>query len=203
VQDLAYYESYLEKRMSLWERIALAKCRAWWGPEAVRERFRTAVRKAVARPFTRDEIGRLATMRARVEGLAPKRFSVWETKRSAGGRYDIEYLTAIGLARHNGDDFTLSTRQRVERVAAHGVLTPDEARDCLDALDLFGCVERLMELQGINHPASEEKAAYLRTYLDRTFAFIGADAGDGVDAAMEGTKAAVRRAYENALDRML
>jgi hypothetical protein len=206
VQDLSYYESYLDKRMSLWERIALCKCRAWWGDGAVQERFMASVRKAVAHRFMRAEVGRLATMRARVEALAPKRFPLWETKRSAGGRYDIEYLTAMGMARHCGkedDFFTLDTRERIERVADHGVLTPEEADACVAALDLFTLVERLMELQGLGHPGSNAKAASLETYVDRSLSFLGIDIDDGVTAALERSKRAVRRAYEHALDRLV
>lgn len=205
VQDLGYYESYLEKRMSLWERIALAKCRAWWGDEAVQRRFMTGVRRAVARPFTRDEIATLATMRHRVEALAPARFTAWETKRSAGGRYDVEYLTAIAMAQHAGDDpdfFTMSTRERVERVAASGALSDGEADECIAALDTYSTVEYLMELQDLNHPASAEKAEYLGRYLERTFAFLGIPADGGVEAVLARHKAAVRRCYESVLGRL-
>lgn len=204
VQDLSYYESYLDTRMSLWERVALSKCRAWWGPEDLHARFVEALRARVARPFTRDDVEALAGMRARVASLAPKKFVEWETKRSAGGRYDVEYLTAIGMAQTAGNDadfFTLSTRERLTRVAARGVIGKDDAAACAGALDLYDLVDYLMELQGLGHPGSAQKAADLSRYLDRAFAHLGHPAGGGVQAALARAREGVRRAYERALER--
>jgi glutamine synthetase adenylyltransferase len=113
VQDLAFYEDYFRSRASLWERVAFAKCAAWWGGEEITRAFMRKLRAFVARPFTPDEIARLIEMRRSVESLAPRHFAEWDTKRSAGGRYDIEYLTAVGMAATCADRldyFTMSTR---------------------------------------------------------------------------------------------
>ncbi len=204
VQDLAYYESYMEKRMSLWERIALSKCRAWWGSQAVKDRLNDRLRAIVARPFSKDEITQLREMRARVESLTPRRFPVWETKRSPGGRYDIEYLTAIGLARHAGDApdfFTMSTRDRLSTLARHGVINDGELADCTAALDLYGFVEYLMELQELTHPGSQTRSDYLERYLDRCLDFAGVSP-TGVTGLLEDSKRRVRACYDRALPRL-
>jgi glutamate-ammonia-ligase adenylyltransferase len=203
VQDLGYYCNYLDTRMSLWERVALSKCRAWWGDARVQERFMQKLRDIVARPFTRDEIAQLVAMRARVESLAPAKFPVWDTKRSAGGRYDLEYLTAVALAAHAKDDddfFTRSTHERIERLADVGVISKKDARALTDALDLYTLIDYLMELQELTHPRSTEKAAYLGTYMSRSFGYLGMPAPDGVEALVEETNQKVRRVYGAAME---
>ena len=180
VQDITFYEEYFRSRASLWERVAFAKCAPWWGGEEVRRRFQRLLRSFAAQPFTREEVAQLLEMRRRVESLAPRLFAEWDTKRSAGGRYDIEYLTAIGLAasaKDRLDYFTMNTRERVTALADVGFVTEVDAASLRDALDLFGLVEHLMELQEMTHPTSEERADYLAYYLDRTLEHLGRSVG--------------------------
>jgi glutamate-ammonia-ligase adenylyltransferase len=164
VQDLKFYDEYFTTRASLWERVAFAKCSPWWGGEPTRRAFIRRLRAFVARPFSRDEIAQLADMRRRVESLAPKKFVEWDTKRSAGGRYDIEYILAVGMAETSTDRvdyFTLGTRGRVDALTQAGFLTTDEGASLRDALELFMRIEHLMDLQEMTHPGTDEKAALL------------------------------------------
>ncbi len=143
-------------------------------------------------------------MRGRVELLAPKKYRVWDTKRAPGGRYDIEYLAAIGMADTAGDEpdfFGMSTPDRLHRIARSGVITRDELTACVGALDLFALVEYLMELQGLTHPSSIDKHEHLSRYLDRTFAFLKIDVPGGVEKRVEQSKKNVRRVYQRVLDR--
>jgi glutamine synthetase adenylyltransferase len=201
VQEVSFYRDYFARRVSLWERVALSKCRAWWGDERTQAAFLEALRTVVAAPFTPDQVAQLASVRTRVEGLAPKRFPVWETKRSAGARYDIEYLTAIGLASSDADDdfFALTTRERLQRLADEGILEPAERDACLSALDTFGLVEYLMELQSLSHPTSKARHETLGRYLDRCCRFLDVPAPDGVGSLLDGTRANVRRVYERVI----
>jgi glutamate-ammonia-ligase adenylyltransferase len=176
VQDIAFYEEYFGGRASLWERVAFAKCAPWWGGEDVRRRFQRVLRSFVLKPFTSTERGDLVEMRRRVESLAPRHFVEWDTKRSAGGRYDIEYLTAVGLAERAEDRldyFTMSTRDRIHALVETGFVPAADGEALHGALDLFGIVEHLMDLQEVTHPASEERAEYLASYVDRTLAHLG------------------------------
>ncbi len=198
VQDITFYEEYFKSRASLWERVAFAKCSPWWGGEELRRRFQRLMRSFAAKPFTDDEVAQLVDMRRRVESLAPKQFVEWDTKRCAGGRYDIEYLCAIGLAssaKDRLDYFTMSTRERVSALAETGFVSESEGVALYDALDLFGLVEHLMELQEMTHPASEEKADYLVSYLDRALEFVGVGTGS-TRARLLATKQAVREIFE-------
>ena len=205
VQDLSFYESYFAGRMSLWERVAFAKCSAWWGNVEVQEKFIQLVRSAVARPFAPEEIASLVQMRRKVESLAPAKFRAWETKRSPGGRYDVEYLTAMALAARadpTHDFFALTTAERLDRIARHRLIDGKQANTCKSALQLYGVVEHLMELQEITLPRSIEKHQSLSRYLDRTFAFLEVRAPGGADKLLEQTKMRVRACYESMIRKL-
>ena len=201
VQDIAFYEEYFRGRASLWERVAMAKCAPWWGGEAVRRRFQKLLRSFAARPFTPDETSQLLEMRRKVESLAPRQFTEWETKRSAGGRYDIEYLCAIGLAKSAKDRldyFTMNTRERVQALAEVDAITKTDAETLQDALSLFNLVEYLMDLQEMTHPSTEEKDDYLTSYADRTLEFVGHNQ-QSTRAQLVSAKSEVRSIYDSAV----
>jgi glutamate-ammonia-ligase adenylyltransferase len=198
VQDISFYEDYLRTRASLWERVAFAKCAPWWGGEDVRRRFQKLLRSFAAKPFTPAEISQLLEMRRKVESLAPQQFVEWDTKRSTGGRYDIEYLCAIGLsagAKDRLDYFAMNTRERVGALVEAGVVSEADGVSLRDALDLFGLVEHLMDLQEMTHPASDEHADFLASYLDRTLEHRGLSHGD-TRLRLAETKQSVRRVFD-------
>jgi glutamine synthetase adenylyltransferase len=198
VQDMEFYQDYFRERASLWERVAFAKCAPWWGGEKVRRRFQQLLRSFAGKPFSKNDRARLMEMRHKVESLAPRHFPAWETKRSAGGRYDIEYMCAIGLAsgaKDRLDYFTMTTRQRVDSLAETQVVTPYEAAALHDALDLFTLVEHFMDLQQMVHPESDEQAEYLDYYMRRTFERWGRG-GDPLPLRLAAAKTSVRAVWE-------
>jgi len=203
VQDLAFYEDYFRSRASLWERVAFAKCAPWWGGEEIKRAFMRKLRPFVARPFTPDEITRLVELRRSLESIAPRHFADWDTKRSAGGRYDVEYLTAVGMAATCADRldyFTMSTRERIDALVGTGFVSADEGATLRDAVDLFTLVEHVMELQEMTHPGNEEKAAYLAHYMSRVFEALGAGQVSIADR-LRSTKAGVRRIFSDRFPR--
>ena len=198
VQDILFYEEYFRARASLWERVAFAKCAAWWGGEDVRRRFQRLLRSFAANPCTREEVSQLVEMRRKVEALAPRQFGEWDTKRSAGGRYDIEYLCAIGLSAGSKDRldyFTMNTRERVSALVDVGFVTAEDGAALRDALDLFGIVEHLMDLQEMTHPGSEERAEYVASYMDRTFEMLGLAREVSVSTQLLHAKKRIRDIY--------
>ncbi|HEX5133027.1 MAG TPA: hypothetical protein VFX92_11150 [Candidatus Krumholzibacteria bacterium] len=200
VQDLAFYEDYFKTRASLWERVAFAKCTPWWGGEKVRREFLRRLRPFVARPFAPAEIAALAEMRRRVESLAPKQFVEWDTKRSAGGRYDIEYIVAVGMAAtctDRVDYFTMDTRARIDALVRTAFLTGDDGIALREAAELFTRVEHVLELQEMSHPGNEEKAEKLARIVDHSPGFAGT-AGAAL-TALTNAKAAVRECYSRVL----
>ncbi|MCK4774753.1 MAG: nucleotidyltransferase domain-containing protein, partial [Candidatus Krumholzibacteria bacterium] len=140
VHDIQFYKQYFESRMSLWERIAFAKCRLWWGDEQLAYQFFDSLRYTFDRPFTESEVVSLSRSRKSIESLAPQTFGHMETKRSAGGRYDIEYLTAIGLAETapgEAYDFALNTYGRLGILHQSGLLDEQDFETMIGALILF------------------------------------------------------------------
>jgi [glutamine synthetase] adenylyltransferase / [glutamine synthetase]-adenylyl-L-tyrosine phosphorylase len=201
VQDMEFYQEYFRERASLWERVAFVKCAPWWGGDKVRRRFQQHLRSFAAKPFTRNDRARLMDMRHKVESLAPRHFSVWETKRSVGGRYDIEYLCAIGLsasAKDRLDYFTMTTRERVDALVKASFVSAQEGAALHDALDLFALVEHLMDLQEMVHPESDEQSEYLEYYLGRTFEHLG-HGRERLGSRLRAAKETVRAVYEGAI----
>ncbi len=197
VQDLAFYDDYFGKRASLWERVAFSKCAPWWGGEEIRRQFQRRLRSFVAREFTADEAAQLAQMRRRVEGLAPKHFVEWDTKRSAGGRYDIEYLNAVGMAatcRDRLDFFTMSTPERVRCLAQSGFYSNEDAASLANALALFTLIEHFIELQEMTHPGSPEKARRVEHTVATAIASLNAG-WDDAPTALATAKQNVRRVF--------
>lgn len=203
VQDLSYYGEYFRNRMALWERIAFAKCRSWWGSSELSQSFLDELRAVLTKPYTRGEIAVLAELRRKLESLVRGTHD-YETKRSPGARYDIEYIVAIGSAYGmTGDDdfFTRGTAQRLDQLAHAGILTREESDVFQNALFLFTLVDYLMELQSMTLPKTPTRVAETSRYLDRTFAWIGIQAPKGAAKLLANTRANVRLCFESVLSR--
>ena len=201
VQDLAFYDDYFARRASLWERVAFAKCSCWWGGEKIRRQFQKRLRSFVVRDFQPAEVTLLASLRKRVESLAPKHFTEWDTKRSAGGRYDIEYLTAVGMAATCSDRldyFTMSSRERVRALVQSGFLTKDDGDVLENALALFTLVEHFIELQEMTHPGSEAKAKQIEHIVLSALANTGRKT-ENAKQDLHAQKLAVRGIYSRLL----
>jgi len=202
VQDIDFYRQYFETRMSLWEKVAFAKCRFWWGDEALAGEFMDALRTAVASPFTPEETATLVRSRKSIETLAPKVLPEWETKRSAGGRYDVEYLTAAGLAcaTPGGEyEFSLGTVARLDAMRQKGLVDDAELQSLTTALALFTGVETLLELQELSLPRSKERAAELERYVSRSFEYWGLPYEGGAAASLTTARRSVRSCFDRVM----
>jgi len=176
--------------------VAFTKCTPWWGGEKIRLAFLRRLRSFAARAFTPEEITSLAGMRRRVEGLAPKKFVEWDTKRSAGGRYDIEYIVATGMAAacsSRVDYFTMSTGDRIDALVDAGFLAAQDGSHLRNAVEMFMRVEHFLDLQESTHPGNEEKSRA----MERQMAMLGeAMSAEWSLEALTASKAVVRACYE-------
>jgi glutamate-ammonia-ligase adenylyltransferase len=198
VQTVDFYENYFRTRMSLWERIAFSKYVCWWGCDEIAANLHQTLTKILAKPFSKTEIESLVQMRKKLETLAGHRIEDWETKRSAGGRYDIEYLCAIGLAqttRREDYPFTATTEERLRMLEAAGILDAEETKTLLEALVLFTRIEYLLELQGFSLPQTTDRDMYLEKYIGRTYAYLGFLSESDVKIQLITTKANTRRIF--------
>ena len=207
VQDLSFYQSYFHDRMSLWEKIAFAKCTLWWGSDSVATTFFDELGASMSRPFDSADTKSLLQMRGKLETLGSKASPDWETKRSRGGRYDIEYLTAMSLAKiatagGGAYPFSLSTEQRLDLMRAQGVISQRDRDVLIEAMSLFAVVESLMELQETGLPRSREKSAQLDRYLTRTFDRLERPAPEGVLSLLKATKQEVRARFEHIIEQL-
>ncbi len=200
VQDLETYKRYFTTRMAPWEHVAMSKCAHWWGDRNVSEAFFEALRGVIAAPTTAERLKALTDMRRQLESVGHKGTHLFETKRAPGGRYDIEYLTAIGLA-HSGVEFPLygATHERLERLASAGLLTNTDRDALRKSFELFHTIDFLLELQGFSIPNTLQKEKKIAAYLDRTFDLLGITLDGGVQKTLADTKERVRMCYNRFL----
>ncbi len=206
IQDIRAYETYFRRRMSLWERIAYSKCRFWWGDPAIAQSFLSALGEALAKPFTKAEIESLIEMRRKLESLAKRTEESWETKRSAGGRYDIEYLSGIGIAQiteGGAYPFSAGTTERLGILKTAGLLEEKDLATCGEALSLYGRLEYILELQGFSLPHTEARETYLQNYADRTFGYLGLPLDRTLPMDIKEKKRAVRGTFDHFLERVI
>ncbi len=197
VQDLDYYRQYVRARMEPWEHIAFAKCAHWWGDPSVSQAFVNTLLEVIASPLTPERLLALTEMRHRLETLTPRTAELFETKRSAGGRYDIEYLIAISLARSRVKyPLSAGTIDRLGLLSSSGAISKEDHRMLADAFELFRRVDFLLELQGFSLPKSPQKEKRIAGYLDRTFEMLGLGPDGGVEKALAESRRAVRACYE-------
>jgi glutamine synthetase adenylyltransferase len=197
VQDIDFYARYFRKRMAPWERVAFAKCAHWWGDEALSQDFLGDLLGVVATPLPRDRLEALKQMRRRLEGLVPAGSALFETKRSPGGRYDIEYLTSIGLTQtRSSHALHTNTLARLDALFSLGLISREERAALSAAFELYQRIDFLLELQGFSLPNTPEKEKRIAGYLDRTFALLGFPMEGGVENALKLRKREVRGCYE-------
>jgi glutamate-ammonia-ligase adenylyltransferase len=200
VQDLAFYRRYFAERMSPWERIALARCALWCGDPAVFAGFAETLQPyLITKPDPRA-IQTLRETRRRIESLVPAGSERAETKRSAGGRYDIDYACSVALARR-GCPFALDApaRSRIRTLTQDGVFSEKDERVFEEALTLFERTEHLMDLAGHVLPRTPERVRETFDYLDKTMSLLGMEVAGGVERALQRCKTAVRERYNAVL----
>jgi len=202
VQDIESYKTYFDKRMSPWEKIAFAKCAHWHGDPSLASEFIDALTPHVIGAPGQRDIESLTQTRDRLETLVPEGADRLETKRSKGGRYDIDYLCAIGLALR-GDRFPLdaTTSDRLGWLVDAGFISSDNRAMIEDALTLYQRVDYLLELAGMTLPKTSERMGRIVEYLDRTLTLLGMESEDGVEEALRHYKIAVRECYTEILAR--
>ena len=203
VQDLAAYRRYFQTRMAPWEHVAFAKCAEWAGNADLAQSFLEELAKVIRAPITIEMFSALTSTRAQLETLVTDDARLFETKRSAGGRYDIEYLSAMGLAQ-SGAPYPLdaTTPERLEILAEAGVISASEWGTLSGAFTLYNQVDFLIELQGLSRPTTTEKARKTELYLDRSLELIGIPVDSGAAAALTECKTRVREIYELFLEEL-
>ncbi|MEE9268750.1 MAG: nucleotidyltransferase domain-containing protein [Candidatus Krumholzibacteria bacterium] len=200
VQDVDYYRHYFASRVSPWETVAFAKCAHWSGDEAAVGEFHKILRPHLVATPDAKRLATLVETRRKLEGLVAKDAVLLDTKRSAGGRYDIEYLCAIGLAMR-GKDFPLDggTGARLALLAADDVISRRALVALEDALAFYARIDYLIELQGFSPPTNAAKRDEIIRFLEVTSELLGMRGKTALETELRVHKAAVRGHYEEFL----
>jgi glutamine synthetase adenylyltransferase len=200
VQDICQYESYFKTRVSPWEKIAFAKCEHWGGDAALADEFIGMLTATLSVRPGPDDLDTLRATRAKLGKLAAKGRELLETKRSSGGRYDIEYLCAVGLAMcGHGGPLDLATTARLALLESNGVISRRQFDSMSEALETYALVDYLLDLWGFRPPAGREQERAQIDHLNRTFPLLQIPLGGGIEATMKKHKKAVRACYEAVL----
>jgi glutamate-ammonia-ligase adenylyltransferase len=201
VQDVDYYRKYFTTRMAPWEHVAFGKCAYWWGDEKVSSAFFDSLASAVSMPLTAERLASLVDMRRRLETIASKGTAGFETKRSPGGRYDIEYLTAIGLSLAGAPcPWNAGTVERLDLLASADAIPAADRSMLAEAFAFYHRIDFLLELQGFSHPNTPDKERRIAAYLDRTFELVGLPVAGGVENAVLEHKRSVRSCYQRVIE---
>ena len=204
VQDLSFYQEYFATRMSTWERVAYAKCAHWAGDPALAAEFTSELAPRVTGGFTRSEVRELVDMRSKLETLAPAGGELLDTKRAVGGRYDIEFMCAIALARA-GEAYSLDTptAERLRVATAAGVLDAGQEAALVEALTLCRRIDYFIDLQQLAQTTSAARTAERLRYLDRTFELLGMTQSGGIAATLTRVKQTVRACFDEVVKKSL
>lgn len=198
------YDAYWHRWAQTWEQQALIKARVVAGDRPLGDSF---MQRAQAwlwqNHIDADAVHEVRAMKARTEGmLRRKGVAEREVKRGWGGIRDIEFAVQLLQLVHGRHDPTLRVRgtlDALERLAAGGYVTTQDARRLDDAYVWLRTVEHRLQLvdEQQTHTIPTDTAS--RTHLARVLGFRDAatvDAVEAFDAAHRAHQAAVRGIHE-------
>jgi glutamate-ammonia-ligase adenylyltransferase len=169
VQTLEYYEGYLQTRASLWEMLAMSKCRFIHGNAETGTAFEEMLRRTLPAVFSREGWKRrLLESRSRLETLSK---GAWDVKHTPGGLYDIDFLLSAARLRGMIEGPSSADRgEELERLRTAGLLEEEDAAVLLGAYRLFWTIEHAAALHDIPYPPLPERKELFESYFSRLFA---------------------------------
>lgn len=198
------YEAYWRKWAQTWEQQALIKARVVAGDRGLGDLF---MQRAAAwlwqSHIDADAVHEVRAMKARTEEmLRRKGVAEREVKRGWGGIRDIEFAVQLLQLVHGRHDPTLRVRgtlDALERLAAGGYVTTQDARRLDDAYVWLRTVEHRLQLVDEQQTHTIPTDTGARIHLARVLGFRDAatiDAVEAFDAAHRAQQAAVRGIHE-------
>lgn len=135
---------YFAKEAQPWEALMYTKMRFIAGSRKVADKTMAAAYGLFSQFAAKEDFANsVKEMRKKLEAsdTSPKSF-----KTSAGGVYDIDFLTGFLLVKHGIRETHGTMRDRIWRCAAHGVLKKADAATLDHAMELFRTVEHVVRL---------------------------------------------------------
>lgn len=194
------YLAYLAKHAGLWEKQALLKARAIAGNHALGQEFLQR-----AQPFIFDPNGAVArtevhAVKQRIEARLRQRGQEWgEVKLGQGSIRDIEFVVQYLQLEHGGRQPQLrgsNTLEALTRLAAHGLLSPDEYRALGDGYVFLRTIEHHLQLMHYQQTHLLPSEAEALGHLARRLGFQGPEAGSQFIARYQQHRAVIRAVYQ-------
>jgi len=188
--------SYQRNEAWTWEHLALTRARVISGPKSLVGKVERAIRDELTVPRDRTKVvADLQNMRARIDKEKGTE-DYWDLKQVRGGLVDLEFIAQflqLVTAHENADILDQNTAKSLEKLAAAGALSPNDAQLLIPAAHLYHNLTQVLRLC-LERPFQAESASTgLKDLLSRA-----AEMSDfrQLDARLSETVRQVRDAYE-------
>jgi glutamate-ammonia-ligase adenylyltransferase len=183
-----------------WEHLALTRTRVILGGPQVRAEIEAGIQGGLTKPRDPDAaLVAIANMRTKMR-QAQESSGAWNIKRMPGGLIDIEFLVLSLLLRYPAacSAENPGIGAAINRLAAHGTLSPVNAQTLSEAFDLWSRLMVMLRLTLPDDVAKPPFPAGLATKLAKTANLPDMTA---LERNIATTAAAVAEIYESMIDR--
>lgn len=187
---------YQERSAWIWEHLALTRARVVSGPLEMREAIERTIKAVLTRPRERAIVASEVREMRRKIAIEKGTNDIWDLKQVRGGLIDLEFLTQflqiVSAARHPRV-LDPNTETALGKLAAAGVLAPEEASILIPAAKLYQSLTQVLRLCLDKPFAANEAPLALRELLARS-----ADLPDfsTLEATLKETLARVHQAFD-------
>jgi len=203
VSSLEAFADYHRTSAQLWERQALVKARALVGPPATRARVEEVIRRFVyGRGLDAAEVAEIARMRERIDRERGRTGSgAVNIKTGRGGLVDVEFLVQMLQLRHGAEHEELrtpATAAAISRLAAAGLLAPEDARTLAEGRRFLRALEARLRLERDQPVEAMDTDPAALLALARRLGYGGTDAAAAaaLHADHDRHRAALRAVYD-------
>jgi len=168
------FREYLKNRASPWELLAYTRLRYICGNESAGAKFMDEIFKSLKDFKLNDDIlNELLRVREKLESLSNTK---WSVKHTAGGGYDIEFITSllfltsgINSPREKPVPATLKYLARQNGPSWPKGLSMEDVEFLSEAYELYYRIEHGAGLQGFNLSSKSIREEFLSSYFGRLF----------------------------------
>jgi glutamate-ammonia-ligase adenylyltransferase len=193
---LAAFEAYYAHDAWTWELMALTRARVVAGDAVLGDALTPAIRERLLAERDPAQVFKdAAEMRARMAAERPAR-GEWDMKLAPGGLVDVEFtIQALEIAHAHAapDALSASSGEALRRLAAAGVLGPQEAQALEEALTLQLDLTQALSVavEGVLDPATAPPRL-----KDRLVRIGGTESFEALEHRLRSARAAARAVFE-------
>jgi glutamate-ammonia-ligase adenylyltransferase len=198
------YLIYLERYARLWEKQALLKARPIAGDLALGEAFLRRAEPFIFGVSPETVRAGVHAMKQRTEAHLRRLGREWgDVKLGEGSIRDVEFVVQCLQLMHGGTHPQIRSRNTLdalERLAMHGLLTPEEHRVLADGYIFLRTIEHHLQLMDYRQTHTLPAEPQALTQLARRLGFQGPDVGAKFVTRYEQHRAAIRAVYLHHLE---